>query len=239
MTRCAILQSNYIPWKGYFDLIAYVDIFVLFDSVQYTRADWRNRNKIKTAQGTRWLTVPVAKRPRWTPINEMVIYDADWRMQHLQILRHSYRTAECFSESWSTVEKIFESAKSENLSEMNESLLRSICDVLGIKTKILRDTDFELSSERQSRLISICKQAGADTYVSGPAARNYIEQSKFEVEHLNLEWFDYEGYGEYKQVHPPFEHQVSIVDLLLNQGKQARNYLRYTDKEDVETQISA
>lgn len=159
--RIAIVQSNYLPWKGYFDLIASVAEFVLFDDFQYTRRSWRNRNRIKTPQGVRWLTVPVAASPqRGTKISDVRIASPDWAEQHLKTLRMAYRRAPYFDEVFGLIEQAV-SGGPTHLSELNAALIRRICEYLGISTTIRTHRDFRAADDRQLRLRDVCIQAGA------------------------------------------------------------------------------
>ena len=225
--RVAIVQSNYIPWKGYFDLINSVDELILYDSVQYTRRDWRNRNRIKTRDGCRWLTIPVEVKGRYLQsIAHTRISDLGWRAKHLETVRHSYRRAPFFETYEPLLAGIYEGASSPFLSEVNERFIVEICRLLGITTTISRSSQYDLVEGRNERLISLCRQSGAQRYVSGPAARAYLETARFAESSITVEWMDYSGYPEYPQLHPPFEHEVTIIDLLLNVGPLAPKYMK-------------
>lgn len=226
--RLAIVQSNYIPWKGYFDLIASVDEFVLYDDVQYTRRDWRNRNRIKTANGPQWLTIPVEVKGKYHQrIRDVAVSDAGWARTHWRTLQHHYARAAGFREMQPVVEGWYEAAGAlRMLSDINEHFLRGVCAVLEIGTTIRRSADFTLAEGRSERLLDICGQAGATTYLSGPSARGYLDESAFDAAGVRVEWMDYGGYREYPQLHPPFEHGVTILDLLFNTGRGARGFLK-------------
>lgn len=222
-----IVQSNYIPWKGYFDLIASVDEFVLYDDVQYTRRDWRNRNRIKTAQGPLWLTIPVQVSGKYLQrIRDVVVDEGNWAEKHWRSIVHHYAAAPAASDHRSALEELYRTAPQRWLTEINEHFLVGVCRLLGIDTRFRRSSELDLSGERSERLAGICRQLGASTYVSGPAARAYLDESRFEAEGIRVEWADYSGYPEYRQLHPPFDHYVSIVDLLLNEGRDARRFLK-------------
>jgi hypothetical protein len=223
----AISQSNYIPWKGYFDSIKKVDEFVLYDDMQYTRRDWRNRNKIKTAQGIQWLTIPVEVKGKFhQKINETLISDRSWNEQHWKTLKLAYAKAKRFAEVKEFVEGLYRSATMENLSLINHHFLKNICDFLGITTPLRFSSEFTLSDDKTGRLVGICRQLNATDYYSGPAAKNYMDESMFERENIQVHYYDYSGYTEYDQLHPPFEHGVSILDLIFNEGREARLFLQ-------------
>lgn len=228
--RVAILQSNYIPWKGYFDLIASVDEFVLYDDVQYTRRDWRNRNKIKTPTGAQWLTVPVVTKGLYLQkINETEIDGVDWAQSHWRQLQQNYRRASCFAEMAEWLEPLY-SRRYTHLSALNRSFIAAICGYLGITTAITSSSDYLLAGDKTERLADICAQAEGTVYVSGPSAKSYIEPNIFQTKGIALEWFDYDGYPPYPQLWPEFIHQVSILDLLFNCGKQSRQFMRFVGK---------
>ena len=223
--RVAILQSNYIPWKGYFDLIRGVDEFILFDNVQYTRQDWRNRNKIKTPNGTRWLTVPVHGRFGQT-IEETIVSNPIWARTHWQVISHNYRAAPFLSRYREVFEPAYLDCAEDHLSQINLRFLKIICGLLDIQTKISWSTEYTLIEGKTSRLVSLCQQAGATEYLSGPAARDYIEPEQFEAAGIALRYVDYSGYPEYPQLFPPFDHAVTILDLLFNTGPDALRYMK-------------
>lgn len=227
--KVAILQSNYIPWKGYFDLINVVDEFVVFDDVQYTKNDWRNRNIIKTKQGLKWLTIPVQKTGRLTnhrTIRQTKIIDKDWNKKHWDAILFNYSKAKCFSDYSEFFKELYLSCNSEYLSEINLYFLRAINNVLNISTKLTQSNEYNLSGGQTEKLISICQQAGASEYVSGPAAKDYIKSELFKKANIKLTWMDYQNYPEYNQLFPPFEHKVTILDLLFNEGQNATKFMK-------------
>lgn len=226
--RVAIVQSNYIPWKGYFDLIASVDVFVLYDDAQYTRRDWRNRNRIKTAQGVQWLTVPVQVTGKYhQAIRDVAVSEPDWAATHWRTLAHHYTRAPGFVEMGPELESLYRRVTSSRLSEINHHFLTGMCSLLDIETPIRWSSEFDLAGDRSERLLNVCRALGAATYVSGPAARGYLDEQLFLEAGIAVEWVDYSGYQEYRQLYPPFDHHVSIVDLLLNEGSEARRFLKH------------
>ena len=228
MSKIAILQSNYIPWKGYFDMIAAVDKFILYDDVQYTRRDWRNRNKIKTPQGLQWLTVPVQVKGKYNQtIRNTIIESGNWATVHWKTLVQNYRHAPYFEDIAEWLEPLYLTNTSSHLSELNRQFITAVCCYLGIKTDIYHSSDYTLVEGKTERLVELCAQAGGGEYISGPAAINYIEENIFTERGIKLTWFDYFGYVEYSQLWGEFTHNVSIVDLLFNCGKNARGYMRY------------
>lgn len=223
--KLAILQSNYIPWKGYFDLINSVDEFILYDDVQYTKNDWRNRNKIKTPEGSGWLTIPV-KKNYGQKIRETVIQSSNWNRKHWYSIIHNYSRARHFHDYQNVFESLYLGCEENLLSQINYRFLVAICQMLGINTKISWSMDYSLIEGKTEKLVSLCKQAGATEYISGPAAQAYIDQELFRSENIALNYIDYSGYPEYQQLFPPFDHKVSIIDLIFNEGLKARTYLK-------------
>ncbi len=229
MKRVAIVQSCYIPWKGYFDIIDAVDEFILYDEVQYTKRDWRNRNLIKTQQGLKWLTIPVKVKGRFTQkISETVIDSPDWVEKHLDAIKYSYSEASSFGHEFGYIEKLYESCLEErSLSRINKKIIVEIAGWLRLKTVIADSRSYSLKGDRTERLVNVCRQARADVYVSGPSAKAYLDVSKFETQGILVKWMNYNGYPEYPQLYtPPFVHEVTILDLLLNVGfDNARHYM--------------
>jgi WbqC-like protein len=228
MTRSvAIVQSCYIPWKGYFDLIASVDEFILYDDRQFTRRDWRNRNRIKTPQGTQWLTIPVETKGRYLQrIDETVIGDPAWAQQHWKTFVHNYAAAPYFSDYREELEALFEAASDKRLSVVNRAFLEAINRILGITASLSWSTDYEAEGTKTERLVSLCRAAGATAYVSGPRARSYLDESAFAEAGIELSYFDYSDYPEYDQLYPPFDHAVTILDLIFNTGPDAPRYMK-------------
>jgi hypothetical protein len=228
MKKIAILQSNYIPWKGYFDLIAAVDEFIIYDDMQYTRRDWRNRNQIKTPLGVQWLTVPVRVKGKFhQTIHETEIDGSDWANTHWKALVQNYSRAIFFSEIAEWLEPIYMRSSYTNLSVLNRSLIQSICDYLDIKTTLSNSWDYNLIDGKSERLANLCKQAGGTEYISGPSAKNYLDESVFFNCDIKVSWFDYSAYPSYPQLWGEFVHGVTILDLLFNTGKEAKKYMRY------------
>ncbi|MEA2786225.1 MAG: hypothetical protein QOF71_2329 [Candidatus Eremiobacteraeota bacterium] len=227
MKRIAVTQSNYLPWKGYFDTIASVDEVVLLDRVQYTRRDWRNRNLIKTRAGLRWITVPVRSKGCYRQaIDETIVDGHAWIAQHLAAVRHAYARAAAFSEEFPWLEALLRSAPGNTISSLNRALIEGVCARLGIVTKIRDAREFNLPDDRNERLLAICAQAGAAEYVSGPTAKAYLDADLFARRGVRIRWKSYARYPPYKQPHPPFEHRVSIVDTLMCTGSAACRVIR-------------
>ncbi len=223
----AIVQSNYIPWRGYFDLINSVDEFILYDDVQYTMRDWRNRNIIKTANGPKWLTIPVEVKGKYLQkIKDTVVSDTDWSKKHWASVVHSYSRAQYFSLHRELLEGLYLGEEEKFLSRINYRFIVAICRVLGIRTTISRSMDYQLIGDKTERLVSLCKQAGATSYLSGPAAKSYLDEAPFKTAGMTVSYMDYSSYPEYTQLYPPFRSEVSIIDLIFNEGPNATRYMK-------------
>ena len=225
MKKVAILQSNYIPWKGYFDLINMVDEFIIYDSVQYTKNDWRNRNKIKTSQGVIWLTIPV-KHSLSQNISEIETLNNSWRKKHWSTISQSYAKSSFFKEYSEIFKELYLNSERTNLNKINLEFIKAVNSILNIKTKISDSLDYEKKGDRVEKLVNICKQAGATEYISGPAAKSYIDLNLFESENIQVSWIDYSGYPSYNQTHGEFEHAVSILDLIFNEGENSKQFMK-------------
>lgn len=231
MKKIAISQSNYIPWKGYFDLIASVDEFVLYDDMQYTRRDWRNRNQIKTPHGLQWLTVPVLIKGKYhQAIRDTLIDGTAWASAHWKSLSMNYSRAPHFQAIASWLEPLYLTSKQAYLSLLNREFLDAVCSFLGIRTSLIDSSDFCLAEGKSERLAEICLQAGATEYVSAPAAKDYLDEEVFLERGVKVTWFDYSGYREYPQLWGAFTHGVTILDLLFNCGPESRQYMKCTPK---------
>lgn len=228
--KVAILQSDYIPWKGFFDIIDSVDEFIFYDEVQYTVRDWRNRNKIKTSKGAEWISIPVMSkgfRSDRLKISEAQIVNGRWVNIHWQSIKHAYSKAPFFGEYKSIFEDLYNSCVEEKfLCRVNYKFIYAINDILGIKTKLSFSQEYGLVEGKTEKLIDLCVKAGATEYLSGPSAKNYIDEQLFKNAGIKLTWMDYSGYREYPQLYPPFEHGVSVLDLIFNTGPDAICYIR-------------
>ncbi|MDO4476184.1 MAG: WbqC family protein [Lachnospiraceae bacterium] len=227
MKKVAILQSNYIPWKGYFDIINMVDEFILYDDMQYTRRDWRNRNKIKTPRGEQWLTIPVEVKGKFfQKINETKVANHDWAHDHWRAIQLNYAKAPYFKKYEPIFADLYEkAAQLEYLSEINHLFMTTICELLGIKTKITWSSDYELVDGKTERLAGLVKSAGGGYYLSGPAAKDYIVDEVFEEAGIELDYMSYEGYPDYPQLYGDFTPSVSVLDLLFMTGEDAPKYM--------------
>lgn len=222
--RVGIIQSNYIPWRGYFDFINSVDMFIIYDDVQYSTGSFRNRNIIKDKNKSHWITVPVKNNCGFVPINEIKIdYKSPWQLQHSNKITFAYNKAPFFEAYF---EKIISyiSANETYLSTLNVKILHWICDQLDIKTPLVRVESLNVSGSKTQRLIDILQKVNATAYLSGPAAAAYLDVGLFAEAGIQLEYKTYD-YDQYPQLYPPFVGNVTILDLLFNVGPEAKNYI--------------
>lgn len=224
MRKIAILQSNYIPWKGYFEIIAAVDEFILYDDMQFTKNDWRNRNRIKTPNGTQWLSIPVGSDIH-RRIRDVRLPATSWAEQHWKTLSSNYRAAAHFHGIADWLAPLYLEHDCTDLSSFNRKLIEGICDYLGIRTTIRNSWDYSLIDGKTERLVDLCRQAQGTVYLSGPSARGYLDESLFEAAGMEVQWMQYGPYSEYPQLWGPFVHDVSVLDLLFNCGKDAARYM--------------
>jgi hypothetical protein len=225
--RCAILQPSYIPWRGYFHQIQKADVFVFYDDVQYDKHGWRNRNRIKTANGTVWLTIPVQHKgnvEHHRPIHQIpIIWDQAWNQRHWTTLKQSYGRAPFFSRYAPLVEPFYQQ-RPQLLADFTIDLTIALARELGLQTRFVRSSELGIGGTKTDRLVEILGRLGATHYISGPSARAYLEEEKLREAGISLEYMVYD-YPEYQQLHPPFDPQVSILDLLFMTGENAADYI--------------
>lgn len=222
--RVAVLQSSYIPWKGFFDIIHDVDTFVFYDDVQYTRQDWRSRNRIMSNGSPVWLSIPAGSDIKRL-INEVTLTDHSWQKKHWSTIRQAYAKRPFFKDYAAQFEAIYLERNWKSLSEFNQHMTRVIADMLGIKVQFVDAAALEASGTKTARLVDVCTKLGATYYLSGPAARAYIEPELFEQAGIELAYKDYSGYPQYPQASDTFEHAVSVLDLLFNTGSAAPEHI--------------
>lgn len=222
--KVGIIQSNFLPWRGYFDFIRETDLFILHDDLQYTKSDWRNRNRIKTPRSTEWITVPVRYHHTRQLIEETPVdYSTPWAQKMLNRIREAYRRAPCFEPYFSELADLL-NQPAASISGLNLSLIKWVCSHLEIDTQIRMSQEYHPKGAKTERLIGILQQAKATTYLSGPAAQAYLIPQLFERAGIQLEYKQY-NYPEYDQLYPPFESAVSVIDLLFMKGSDAISYL--------------
>lgn len=222
--KVAILQSNYLPWKGVFDMINQVDEFIFLEDVLYTTRDWRNRNKIKTNDGELWITVPVKKSSQQLIYEAQIDNSFNWQHKHYKTLEMYYSKSPYYKKYEWLITHIFKERRWDKLSDLNIYTTKLIAELLNIKTKFSNSVEMQVDGKKDDKLIQICKKVNATHYLSGPSAKNYIIPEKFAEAGIVLEYIKYE-YPRYKQLYEPFNHYVSILDLLFNCGPDAPYYI--------------
>lgn len=231
--KVAILQPSYIPWLGYFDQINKVDTFVFYDDVLYTKNDWRNRNKIKTANGTAWLTIPVNIKNRlkdYLLIKDVTLIDTNILKKHLKAIELNYKKSPFFKEFYSTIAPLFNkklfNKKYRLLADLDIDIIKTISEFLGIKkVNFLRSSDLDIANENSTgRLIDICKKQKATCYLTGASAKNYLDEKMFKENDILLEYQEY-IHPTYKQLWGEFIPYLSIIDLLCNEGPSSLSIL--------------
>ena len=224
--RCAVIQPSYIPWRGYFDIIRRVDLFIFYDDVQYDRRGWRNRNVVKSPHGPLWLTIPVHARNTQldrTPINAIETDGTAWARRHYDTLHHLYARAPHFRELRPWIEQLYASPP-PLLADFTIEVTMAIATRLGLETHFLRSSALGATGTKSERVIRLLNKVGATHYLSGPSARHYLDQDLFASHGIALELMTY-GYPEYRQLYPPYDPHVSILDLLFMTGNAARDHL--------------
>ena len=218
MTTVAVLQPSYLPWLGFFEQMYRADIFIYFDDVQFDKNGWRNRNRIKTANGLLWLTVPVSLRNS----KSRMIFDIrisennNWRKKHFLSLKQAYADAKHCDQFLPQIDEII-SFPWVKLADLNIELIESIRKVLGIKCDVYRSSDLKIRGGQTTRLLNICRHFSANTYYSGASAKNYLQCSDFEDHNIEIEWQHYCS-PHYRQLHGPFVPNLSAIDYVFNEG---------------------
>ena len=230
-----ILQPSYIPWRGYFDQICRADLFIFYDDIQYDKHGWRNRNQIKTAQGRQWLTIPVHSRgvTDGIPVRSVKIdWSKPWAKNHLKTLTMAYSKTPYFRKYLPLIESFY-IRRDEALADFTIATTETIARTLGIlSTRFMRSSELPgINGQKSDRLIQILTHVGAKHYISGPSARDYVEQDKFDAAGITLEYIKY-NYPVYDQLYPPFEPFISALDLLFMTGERALDQIAYIQEEN-------
>jgi hypothetical protein len=218
VTTLVVLQPGYLPWLGYFDQMQRADIFTHLDDVQFDKHGWRNRNQVKGPKGANWLTVPVLHSGRFgQPVMEVEIdYRRDWPRKHLTSLRQFYARAPFVDAVLSQLSPLLE-RRWDRLVDLDLAVVEWLARTLGISTPCFRASQLGITGERSDRLLSLCRHFGATRYLSGSAARDYLDVEKFSKGGVEVIWQDY-VHPVYRQQHGAFVSYLSTIDLLLNEG---------------------
>lgn len=237
-----ILQPGYLPWLGYFEQMAYVDQFIFMDDVQYTKRDWRNRNRIKTANGPIWLTVPVPKHPLDTPLNaKEIIYAGFWVHKHLRSIELNYGKRPYFQPLFSEIEGVL-LKRSERLVDLTTELIAVLCRHLDIDTPTALSStvprhepvsggDQQHLRDKNARIIAICRHFGADCLYGGKKSANFIDVDRFRQQGIDIIFQDYH-HPIYPQAYGEFVPHMSAIDLIMNTGPDAPKVLRTSPVPD-------
>jgi hypothetical protein len=211
-----ISQSNYIPWAGYFGLIAQADAFVFLDDVQFTSRDWRSRNSIKTFSGLKWLTIPVGDS-RSRRISDVPLPDEKWKQSHKSSIVTAYKGARNFQAGMELVDALYDKSEIITLSEFNKFWTKFVAtQVLGLKCVFLDSKEIQQTGKGSDRILSICSELSATRYVSGPSAQSYLKVEDFLSNNIEVKFADYSKMKQYEQMHGPFVQNVTILDMIFN-----------------------
>ena len=232
--KIIITQSNYIPWKGYFTTMKKATHIVLYDDAQYTKRDWRNRNKIITPKGPTWLSIPVDVKGKYLQkINEAKITDHSWSFSHWNKIKQNYKKAPCFEQYRKTFEKTYleELPQYEYLSDINSHMIKKCINLLNLDIKVLDSRSFKIRGGKTEKLINICNDLEANEYFTGPAAKGYIDEAMFVKNNIKLSYYKLKDFPEYRQCWNDFEHKISIMDMFFNLGTQTVKYFNWNGNE--------
>ncbi len=225
----AVIQPSYIPWRGYFEFIKRADLFVFYDDVQYDKHGWRNRNQVFGPAGKQWLTIPVSTKGNISeqiPINQVKInWNTKWAKKHLNCLRSVYGKAPHFRTYEPLLEEYY-ARKDVLLSDFTIDFTKAIAKELGIdNTEYVLSSTLSSSGAKTERLLQVLKQVGCTHYLSGPTAKDYLDEALLEKEGITWEYMTY-NYPEYPQLKEPFNGSLSILDLLFMAGPNASDYFQ-------------
>lgn len=222
--KLVVLQPGYLPWLGFFDQMHWADIFVVYDDVQYTKNDWRNRNRIKGTNGPQWLTVPVHFH-LGNLIKDVALHqDKRWVESHVKSLQFAYAKGKYFDDYFPQIKKLIK-APHERLIDLDMTLIMYLKGTLGIDTQVLYSSRMEAKGSKSQRLINICHECSATQYLTGDAARDYLDVKLFEDNGIEVRYHHYK-HPEYPQLFGDFVPHLSVVDLLFNCGPESLDYLK-------------
>ena len=222
--KVGIIQSSYMPWRGYFDFIDDVDLFIFYDDVKYTHRSWRNRNLVKTSNGLIWLSVPVIHGRDTLIQNAVIDYGTRWLDKHIRTLSLAYQKAPVFK---TYADELFEilTRRLETISALNIAICKWAMKKLSIRTELRMSSDFGVYGDKFERPLAILKQVGATSYLAGPTARPYTDPARFKEAGIRLEFKSYE-YRDYPQLFGEFRANVTVMDLLFNCGEESVSFFK-------------
>tara|TARA_B100000378_G_C18028668_1_gene406778 strand:- start:148 stop:852 length:705 start_codon:yes stop_codon:yes gene_type:complete len=222
----AIHQPEYLPWLGFFKKMMNVELFVFLDDVQFRKKGWQNRNRIRINDGTTLLSIPVHTHS-YPKINEVTIdNEKNWSIRHKKSILYNYARAPYFDEIKDFIESIFEK-KFQYLVDLNTEIIKFIMNELEIKSKIIFSSELEISKKGSDRVLDICKAVDADHYITGTFwAESNLRVEEFKKSNIDVEFQKFQ-HPIYKQIHGEFIPEMSIIDLLFNEGrKEAKKILQ-------------
>jgi hypothetical protein len=219
VTTLAVLQPGYLPWLGFFDQMRRADVFVLYDDVQFDKHGWRNRNRIKCTQGLQWLTVPVRHHGRPRILDVEIDPTKRWARTHVSAIRQCYARASHLEPYASELEEVL-LRPWQRLVDLDVEIIYLMARWLGVRTDLRRSSELGLDTGRNERLLELCRRFGAERYLSGEAARAYIDVELFERSGIHVEWQNL-AHPVYPQLHGPFVSHLSALDLILNHGEES------------------
>ena len=220
-------QPNYLPWIGLFSKIARADCFIIYDSAQYVTSSIINRNRIRVRNGSCFLTIPISNHFRLSRINEVFLPDSErWKKDHWQTIYQNYANARYFKDYKGFFQDLYQGSF-RYLWEINEKVLFFLLDCFDIKVEVLRSSSLPVdqSLHGTDMIIACTKGAGADTFLSGPSGKNYLEFEKFPPSGVTLKFFNFQ-HPVYRQRYPGFEPNMAAIDLLFNMGPASAEIIR-------------
>ena len=225
--KICILQPNYIPWIGYFELIKFSNAFIFLDDVQYTKRDWRNRNYINLNNKKYLLSIPVITKGRFNQkINEVKFFSQNFKENHLKLIKYAYFKSKYFDEIYPILINAYNKDDNNLLSNFNINLIKVFSKYLKLNTNFFKSSDFKINSSSNKKLVEICKVINADIYLSGKKALNYLDESAFNQAKIKLKIVDYKNQKNYSNPKKNFIEKLSLIDLMFNQGSNSLNYLQ-------------
>lgn len=229
MSKTVVIhQPDFLPYLGFFHRFLHADMYIALDNVQFCSSSrsWTNRDKIKTPNGEKWLSISVNKAPRDTNINDICInYAVDWQTQNLNLLRQNYSKAEYFNEVFPYIEGLYDK-KYEKLSNLTLESIRLLNELFDIRIEIILSSTLRASKAKSERLVELLQQVGATHYLSGVGARDYHDDEPFKMAGIEVIWQDFTP-PVYPQLHGDFIPYLSSIDLLFNCGiRRSREILR-------------
>lgn len=219
-----IHQPQFMPWIGYFDKMEQADVFVYLDNVQFKKNEWQNRNRLKTAQGWQWLTVPVLHNFPQTILEVGINDEVDWKSKHLNALATNYSKAPFYKQYWGQFKEFYEKDW-RKLVDINIGSVELLKNLMGVNVKAVLASELKTTGDSTQRLVEICKEIGADTYISGPDGVKYMDIALFEKNDIKVVFHDFH-HPVYAQLYGDFISHLSVVDLLFNCGPNSLETVR-------------